>query len=136
MVCDIPRGLRIHMLYLKSSKLWIYPGELFYSFLETICVIIRLNSRYCFSIVDFDRKSYRWMGLVQFLSHKYLQVMYKPYFFVKDNSNHVALKKTNTWSSSISEALNKCFLQTWRCWSSKAGNLVLTMSNRSRYIPV
>ena len=31
----------------------LFQRELFYSFLEAILVIIRLNSRYCFPIVDF-----------------------------------------------------------------------------------
>ena len=41
-----------------SAALGIIQRELFYSGLETICVIIRLSSRYCFPIVDFDRKTF------------------------------------------------------------------------------
>ena len=35
--------------------------ELFYSVLETVSVIIRLNSRYCFLIVDFRQKNSHWI---------------------------------------------------------------------------
>ena len=42
-----------YLLLLRCSMNEWSQWELFYSFLETILFIIRLNSRYCFPIVDF-----------------------------------------------------------------------------------
>ena len=48
-----------------------YPAEFFSSFLETISVIIHLNGRYCFPIVDSDRKSSHWETYALLVSDLY-----------------------------------------------------------------